>query len=212
MEFTTEDFRHAHLRAALALHAEHIVDESGSLRLELMFRRVGWGGFVARGYKNTSKFAWCGIFVAVSGLDVGDHLVEGQCVAAHLDPGIAKFVLPSTQRLQSSAKWAAAGAKKAALHDLRWENPDVYLRPGVVATIATREYGDVRDRVGGHYVIVEHVRDGRVDTVEGNAFGELGDGSWGEGVVRRRGDKARHIEDFRFAVGWDDSHFEVMDA
>lgn len=56
------------------------------------------------------------------------------------------------------------------------------LRPGDIAVVS----GVDAPAWGSHVVLVERVRgDGLIDTVEGNATGRLGDGSIGEGVVRR---------------------------
>lgn len=184
-------------------------------RISGYFRSIGWGFHIAAGYRNTEKYAWCGVFAGAMGLRIGDHLEPDKCVPVALDYDVARVVMPSTFRLQSRAKWEQASGKmpvklgNSGLAPLAIED----LRPGMVCTIAARDYGDRRNDYGGHVVIVDNVRpaEGLVDTVEGNAHGELGDGAWGEGVVRRRGEHARPFDNFRRAYLLDPAtHFETL--
>jgi len=210
MTFTSEQLLLAWRFAALAEWGTHVTDEPGNV--EHYFDAVGWNFHIKNGYENNEKFAWCGIFAGAMGVEIGHYLEPGQCVPVFLDPDVARFCFPSTRRLVSAGKWAAAGVSPPTI--LRPLNAQLNgsltidkLRPGMTCTI-----GDVNNH-GTHIVIVDQARpdEGLVDTIEGNAHGELGDGSWGEGVVRRRGEHARPFEEFRRAILLDPiQHFDDL--
>lgn len=217
MKYTIEQLRAAWLASALELWESGVVDVHQSEAIKQMFRACGWGFWVddKDGYRNNAKHAWCGIFQAYAALNVGRHLADRQCVAVGLDPEIANHCLPSTQRMQSVRKWEAAGVTMPTMWVMdgtTGANPE-YLEPGMVATIAARDYGDARNKYGGHFVLIESYDPATqtVNTVEGNAKGELGNGNgWGEGVVRRRGKHARKLSDFRRIYEFGTEHFEDM--
>lgn len=219
MKYSIEQLRQAWLDSALDIWQSGVVDENQSPAIKRMFQACGWGFWVndADGYRNNARHAWCGIFQAYAALRVGRFLEEGQCVAVSLEHGIAKNCLPSTARMTSMHKWDAAGvtAPTAWIIDNRagGVNPE-FIQPGMVATIAARTYGDPRDSFGGHFVLVESYDPATetVCTVEGNAVGELADGTWGEGVVRRRGKHARKLADFRRVYEFSTEHFDDMGA
>lgn len=183
------------------------------------FETNGWGSWNGGRYTENGKTSWCGHFAAAMGARIGTHLDPDLPVVypVTLDPDVARFCYPSTQRLSSANKWAAAGVKPPQIlrrlpGQLRGALRVDDLRPGMTCTIAAREYGDRRDEVGGHIVLVDQVRadEGLVDTIEGNAHGELGGGDWGEGVVRRRGEHARSFDDFRRAFLLRHDHFDDL--
>jgi len=198
--------------AALAEWGTHVTDEPGNV--EHFFDAVGWNFHIKNGYQNNEKFAWCGIFAGAMGLEIGHYLEPGQCVPVFLDPDVAKFAFPSTRRLVSAGKWAAAGVSPPTiLRPLKNHEPGLgflsldLLKPGMTCTVGNGK------KHGTHIVIVDKINpeSGTVDTIEGNAHGELGDGSWGEGVVRRRGEHARPFEEFRRAILLDPiQHFDDL--
>jgi len=166
-----------------------------------------------------------------------------QCLPVWLDPAIQSKVLPSTRRIASAKRWLEAGYTTDPNDDLpspadHWANPHGvdpqgdYLASLVslcrcprVATVvdwketkgAFKVYGDRRDTVGGHYVLIESMdpERGTFTTVEGNGWGELGragtDGSamYGEGVVRHRGESARPLKELRRVYAFTLDHFEI---
>lgn len=215
MSYTPEQYRLAWLESALELWREHITDEHQSPRIKQMFRACGWSFWVddSDGYKNNARHAWCGIFQAFAGLRVGRHLEADHCVPVHLNPDIARVCLPSTQRVASAAKWQGIGVpapESYAMLGMPAVEAEGVLLPGVVCTISARDYGDRRNHLGGHYVMVVNYdpATAQVETVEGNAFGTLANGDHGEGVVRNR----RHLDVFRRAYHFDLRHFEAIDG
>jgi len=178
------------------------------------FAANGWERWNGSVYTENSQTKWCGQFAGAMGQRVGMFIDPGVPVVfpVALDPDVARFCFPSTGRLVSANKWAAAGVSQPEI--LRPMNAQLNgsltidkLRPGMTCTI-----GDGKPH-GTHIVIVDQVRpdEGLVDTIEGNAHGELGDGSWGEGVVRRRGEHARPFEEFRRAILLDPiQHFDDL--
>lgn len=224
------DIRRAWLDTALAQWERQIVDEANSDEIAEIFETVGWRWWLTseshEGYRDTETFAWCGHFQSYCGLNLGHHLEEDRSVPVMLDREIAQTVLPSTQRVVSERKWRQAGYDKPApifepdegvegwVNTSKRERraaPDVLL-PGTIATVASRDYGDYRDEIGGHFVCIEQLDGDSVETVEGNAEGELFSGDTGEGVVRRRGQNARHLEDFRRVIHFDTDHFDYISS
>jgi hypothetical protein len=113
-------------------------------------------------YTNSAKlsaggFSWCGAFYA-------------WCEGGALKREIRRKILPSTYRLWENYR----GTDRAvALDDIQ--------RGDVV--VIGRGKGK---RWGQHICRAIDVDETHVTTIEGNAHGVLGDGSWGEGVVRRK--------------------------
>lgn len=113
-------------------------------RIEQYYREVGghWKREVDRhGYvevKVDGTFqSWCGIFVAWCAMQVGDYVVDGQCVDVGLRRLVARKVMPSTYRLSSQDKWHAAHvvpAEKVAVEDIE--------RGDVVVVGHDKPYGD----------------------------------------------------------------------
>lgn len=124
---------------------------------------------------------WCGLFVAYCAQRlIGRHLERGRSVPVTIEPGIAYYVLPSTHRIASAAKW-----KQAQVPPPQRPAPHA-AQPGDIFTVG-------RGSTGSHIgIVTDHPNnDGDFLTVEGNAHGVLGDFSFGEGVIRR----SRHIKD-----------------
>lgn len=167
-----------------------------------------------------------------------------QCLPVWLDPAIQSKILPSTRRIASAKRWLEAGYTTDPTDDLpspasHWANDwaDSEIPEGELAYLAElcrcprvacivswhstkqafKVYGDRRDVVGGHYVLIESVdiEAGTYTTVEGNGWGELcragGDGTpvYGEGVVRNRGDNARPLKELRRVYEFTLEHFEI---
>lgn len=228
--YSIENIRKAWLETGLAQWRRQIVDERNSEEIVKIFESVGWGWWLTSedhdGYRDTETFAWCGHFQSYCGLNLGHHLEGDRSVPVMLDREIAQTVLPSTQRVVSERKWRQAGYDEPSSifqPDQEGEGwvdtstrerraaADVLL-PGTIATIASRDYGDYRDEVGGHFVCIERLDGDTVETVEGNAEGELFSGDWGEGVVRRRGNSARNLGDFRRVIHFDTNHFDYISS
>lgn len=231
MKYTIEALMGAWQSAAVALWQLNIRDDQGGAAgtrdiIGSIFAGVGWSFWIPDGYKEQNgRNAWCGHTQGYCGLHVGDWLEPGKCVGVTLDVDIAKNVTPSTARLHSANKWRKAGYSKpntlngdwldkmldneAAAADIK---SSVFNRPQL-ATIAARDYGDLRNDYGGHVVLIVGVdfEARSFETIEGNAYGELGDGSWGEGVVRRRGDKARKLSELKRVYLLERQHFETIE-
>lgn len=225
MNYTIEQLMHAWRDAAGAMWAENIRDtQSGYAgdidRIGQLFRRAApWALDLMGGAYNEkhSASAWCGHFQSNCGLSVGAYLESDRCVGVFLDPDIARNCLPSTRRMTYPGKWRKAGqlapdfvpgnASRNRLHEV--------LAIPRVATIAARDYGDERNDVGGHFVLITSLNDdGTFDTIEGNGWGELGDGAYGEGVVKRHGTEGKHaahpLSVLRRIYLFDVEHFEMM--
>lgn len=129
---------------------------------------------VADGYQEAEDF-WCGVFAAYCYSRVGDFLIDGQCVDLRLKPEVAKVALLSTTRLNSPDRWEQAGVPQA----IRLEPEDA--EPGDLLVFRTGRTG----RPWGDHITVgkSKPKNGEVELFEGNAWGTLGDGSRGEGVV-----------------------------
>jgi len=136
---------------------------------------------VRDGYQENKDY-WCGVFAAFCFASVGDYILQGQCVDLRLKPDIAKYVFPSTTRLDSAAKWAQAGVEQA--RQMRVDQ----IRKGDVVVFSTGR----TDRDEGDHVTLAlgPIIGDEIDVVEGNGWGLLGDGTRGEGVVTNTRDVA----------------------
>lgn len=196
--------------AALFEWEKGIRDKTGSLEIENYFKEVGWGRWVRGGYSNKKQFAWCGIFVGYTGLNLGDHVNDTHSEPVALDYDIARMVMPSTYRIGAAEKWKSAGVPVPGF--LPTKDLDLLahnLLPGMVVTVKTKR-GNLK--YGGHIVIVDRVNeDGTFDTIEGNGWGELADGEYGEGVIRRRGNRARELSEIVLAPQLTKWHFDTFE-
>lgn len=206
--YSTEDIRHAWLSACLSVWSETIrdidpgqPDERGWI--DQMWRRLGavdpdgpdWGSYIdshgEEGYDEAPE-SWCGAGPAWAGVRrLGRHLEDDQCVDAQLRPDLACRILPGTGRLGDESRWEDIGLDFSALSP-EYSGPSAYdaLAPGTLVTV-----GD--GWAGSHIVLVDEVddEDETFSTVEANGRGELGDGRYGEGWVRRR--DVGEIEDYQ---------------
>jgi hypothetical protein len=184
-KITIEELRAGIVRAAQAAWTRHIRDTQPGYKgdvetLTNMIRQSGAEWLLRGGLYDESKaMMWCGIFPAYCGAIVGDHIREGVCLDVRMKPGIGKYILPSTMRPESAAKWKEAGTARFT----RITDPQ-QLQAGDLVTI----YGGRKDEPwGDHWTIATGApQDGWYPSIEGNAYGLLGDGkSWGEGVIVR---------------------------
>lgn len=153
----------------------------------------------ARGYSEAKGDAWCGLGIGHCMRHVGEFVEPGMCVDLTLDPDIAEHVLPSTYRISVSSFWAKTGHKK--IKSLKPED----IQRGDVVTIVTGE----NNSYGDHYVIaLDSPKNGRFDTVEFNGYGLLGNGNYGEGVVKRLAEMGRSLKDVRGVYRFTKEHFE----
>jgi hypothetical protein len=139
------------------------------------------------GYQEDTDF-WCGVFVAHCYSMAGSYLAELESVSyradldVELDKEIGSMMFPSTTRL--------AGRGPVSWEGLRdgegLPKPDIVdpkeVRPGDIPVVSTGR----TNRVWGDHVTIARGESekGRIPTYEGNAFGVLGNGSSGEGVIQ----------------------------
>lgn len=226
MNYTIDEIRAAWLAAALDEWGRVVRDDDGGHEgnradITRYFETCGWSFHLARfggTYREHPTTSWCGIFAGAMGRRLGDYLEPDRCVGLMLDADVAKYCTPSTERLASPAKWAAAneampriffGTGEGILRDKATRHivkPEDVLLPGVLMTVKT---SGNKPNVGDHIVLVEKYDPASktVYTVEGNGRGLLGDGKRGEGVVRVE----RALRDIRRIYHLDYSHFETME-
>jgi len=147
--------------------------------IQKYFDETGWHWFLGN-YSNgtyTEQWrdkdwqSWCGLFASYCGLQVGNWLYDDRCVDIQLEENVVQDTLPSTHKLSDRS---------------RWNTPPTYpgnleLIPGDVITV-----GDYNGGAGSHIALVcDRPAGKKVETIEGNAYGQFPDGSRGEGVVRR---------------------------
>jgi hypothetical protein len=140
---------------------------------------------------------WCGMFVAFCAQNlIGRHIAGRQCVNLTIAPGIAYYVLPSTARIASPAKWNEAGVDEP-------ERPLIEdMQRGDIFTVGA-------GGIGSHIGIVDEPPDdesGEFMTIEGNGRGLLGDGTRGEGVIRR----GRNIREIKQLIRLCPEHYVGM--
>lgn len=203
LQITAEMCREALVLRALREWESVVECRRNADRIALYFREVDWqwhldehsGGTYSEDVRRgTPHLEYCGIFVGWCGLYLGNHLREGRCLPYRLRPAIAEYVLPSTARAASHAKWAQA----RTLAPARVE-PSEAQRGDVVTVVTGRGQS-----IGDHYAIVVGRSGEELETVEANASGTLGDGAQGRGVVRR----TRALADVRRVYRLEGRHFE----
>jgi len=189
--YTDADIRRAWLDAFRALWAETIRDiEPGQPDerdwIDQMWRDLGWAWLVDSrgepGYDEAPE-SWCGAGPAWVGCyRLGDHLEADQCVDAWLREDIAKKILPGTGRLYDANRWRDIGFAEWPGTTFEDGAAASAIEPGVIVTV-----GDGAD--GAHIVMVDDVIEYEgapaVETIEANGWGVLGDGRYGEGIIRR---------------------------
>jgi hypothetical protein len=117
---------------------------------------IAWGW--EKEYTKNGQFAWCGAFAAY-------------CWGMSVKKTIRQKIFPSCYRLYSN--WGSTS--RSIDHDK--------MMPGDIVVV----YSAKRAKQGDHITIcVEPPSScGDFKTVEGNAYGTLGDDSYGEGVIKR---------------------------
>ena len=93
-------------------------------------------------------------------------------------------VFPSTYRMYEA--WARSSRNRGTSD----------IQAGDILTVFTTDNKSLRKKYhyGQHIVMCEFVDGDEIHTIEGNAKGELGDGSYGEGVIKR----TRKIKDVAY--------------
>ena len=117
------------------------------------------------------SFAWCGAFASF-------------CYG-HITPiELRKKVFPSTYRMYSN--WANTSRNRGKTD----------IQSGDIIVVWTSSSDDIRRKYhyGQHITLCEFVDGDEIHTIEGNARGELGDGSTGEGVIKR----VRNLKDVAY--------------
>lgn len=158
--------------------------------IEDIIRTCGWGFWLDQHtggtYKERSTSGivteWCGFGAAFAMLQGGwifdgDH---GDYYA--LNPAIAKYVMPSTARLASKAKWDQANSNSRSVGFEPFKKVESYydMQPGdIVVTGDRHAYGDHITMCAGL------LKGSKWRSYEANAHGTLGNGEYGEGVVTR---------------------------
>ena len=117
------------------------------------------------------SFSWCGAFVAF-------------CYGNVTPLALRKKVFPSTYRMYSN--WAQTSRNRGKKD----------IQSGDIVVVWTSRNQDVRNKYhyGQHITLCEFVDGDEIHTIEGNAKGELGNGSTGEGVIKR----VRKIKDVAY--------------
>jgi len=117
------------------------------------------------------SFSWCGAFAAF-------------CYGDLVPLALRKKVFPSTYRMYDH--WARSSRNRGVKD----------IQSGDIVVVWTSEKQSIREKYhyGQHITLCEFVDGDEVHTIEGNAKGELGDGTWGEGVIKRK----RNIKDIAY--------------
>lgn len=152
---------------------ESVIREEEDEHLDLL-RENGWAWAIG------VDEDYCGHTHAVAGRHIGHHLWPSLCVDVELRPDLRRRTFPSCVRL-------AGRGPTGSEPDPPFEHPDPRkLAKGDIATVGSGEWGS-------HIIMVTSspTRDGVFETVEGNSYGQRGDGSMGQGVVR----KTRNVAD-----------------
>lgn len=127
---------------------------------------LGWNW--VEPYTKNGEFAWCGAFASFCYTKVNSN--------------IRKKIFPSCYRMYSN--WART-SRKISIEDVQ---------AGDIVVIYTAK----RSVQGDHITLCVDAstkKDGYIKTIEGNAKGELGNGEFGEGVIRqeRELEKIAHV-------------------
>lgn len=149
---------HQAIVRAWAEFEEVVVDPSQRINLYIKSSQgIGWSW--EEDYVKNGQFAWCGAFAA-------------WCHTA-VKYDIRKKIFPSCYRIYSN--WGQTSRKIASQK----------VQPGDIVVVFTSK----RSMQGDHITLCvdsSTIEEGYITTIEGNAHGELGDGSNGEGVIKRQ--------------------------
>jgi hypothetical protein len=178
MTVSLSEIRKAWIDAALQLWEEPVRDiQRGQPkdpdRIQEMCEAIGWGDWFldnrgSAGYDEGPGERWCGIGQAYI---ASEMLPEVLGADVELHPDVVAKLLPSTDKLYAESRWQNVGLPRPSA-----EPEDI--EPGMIVTV-----GNGPD--GSHVVLVRDVVGDRYTTIECNGTGVLGDGRYGEGVVRR---------------------------
>lgn len=204
MTYTAKHLRLAFLEIARREWKTPIRSYHDQDRITQYWDACGWGRWLRNqpGCKNGyvrqqgSGVDYCGIFLGFCGLHVGEALENGVCLPVRLRPAIASVILASTQRITERGRWADPRVAMSPIEPVHVRS----VSPGDIITVATSG----RFVGGDHYAIVEDVQPGFVTTIEGNASGQLGDGTTGHGVIFR----TRPLDSIRRVYRFTEEHFE----
>lgn len=196
LEFSKERIKFAILQAALAEWRRPVLDihpdqPNTRQHIEMYFRDLGWDWFLdshgEKGYDEPEENpeSWCGIGLAWTLRHrLGEFYQEDTCVDVQIKGDIAKKILPGTDRIYSQAKWNEIGLPYP-------EQPDIEdLERGDIVTTGSGVDGSHITIFDGWFKKGE-----KFDTVEFNGIAELGNGFYGEGVVRSRKGKIKSYTD-----------------
>lgn len=108
------------------------------------------------------SFSWCGAFAAF-------------CYGEVTPVSLRKKVFPSTYRMYNH--WANSSRNRGKTD----------IQPGDIVVVWTSSNNDIRKKYhyGQHITLCEFIDGDEVHTIEGNAKGEMFDGSTKEGVIKR---------------------------
>jgi hypothetical protein len=191
------------VRAAQALwrtNIQDIADGEVNHDITMLFDENGWDhwlrdedkGGCPDGYTRPPDPDYCGHTVAWFARHVGDHLDDRMSAAVMVDPELARTVFPSTYRLSRREKWEDCGHTRPA-----YVAPERVAPGDIVVVGDDKSYGD-------HITLcIYPLRGGKFATIEGNATGQLPDGTQGKGVIKRK----RTIHEITRIYRLDNSHF-----
>lgn len=202
--YTAADCRLAMVDAALTLHESVIKDLSEPDPTPRKIERLldtacaGWELGEDGRYTSESEAEWCGYTIAAAGRMLGDYLESRRCLDVALARPVAVHCLPSCSRMHAASRWSDAQAPQPEHPD-----PSEIQRGDIVAvrTTGSQPHGD-------HLVLATDAPNSvGFDTVEGNAYGRLGDGQHGQGVIRGRRVLEKVYQVYRLGI----DHFEGTD-
>jgi len=167
------------------------------MEIERFFHLVDWGWMLARGkdgrYQESKGMMWCGIFAGACFVQAGDFLDTEHCVDVKLKSQIASSCFPSCPRLASERRWEQCGVTPPE----RFDPKDV--QRGDILILDTPR----TSRPSGDHIMIALgglQEDGTIPTIEGNAYGTLGDGTYGEGVVKNNRPLERCLHAYRLRI------------
>jgi len=195
---TMQDVRNAAVDVAIEEWERVVRDPQDRDRIKTYIRESGAGWMLDVGRYDESEDFWCGTFAAYCFQQVGDHLVDGQCVDLSLADGLGRQIFPSTVRLAGRGPYPWTDFADGPPERIDPED----VQRGDVLSVKT---GRTSRPYGGHVVLAEGPPEsGEIPTVEGNSsHGVLGNNEPGEGVCRA----AWSVDDIGLALRLRKSHF-----
>ncbi|MFB6372037.1 MAG: hypothetical protein ABEN55_02710 [Bradymonadaceae bacterium] len=193
------DVRSSAVDVALEEWERVVRDPQDRDRIKTYIREGGADWMLDGGRYVESENFWCGMFAAYCFQQVGEHLVDGQCVDLTLADGLGRQIFPSTARLVGRGPYPWTDFVEGPPARISPED----IQRGDILLVKT---GRTDRPYGGHVVLAEGPpEDGKIPTVEGNSsHGRLGNGEPGEGVCRAHWS----AEDVGMALRLKARHFE----